>query len=428
MSEQPLDLRRSLRIVRRHLRVVGIATAVGLLAGAGYTATNLPMHAANALVVLPASTADMSTQIVIAGGAPVLQDALVNVHPAVSLPAMRSDVQITSDAPYVLSIMAKAGTAAQAEAMANAVADSYVAYVGAANTPVGRVPAQVLVPARNATDTRLPVRLLATALAGALAGAVAGVIIALAVGRSSRRLRRRDEIADAIGVPVLASVAGTRPGGAAGWTKLLENYEPGPADACRLRNALSELGLADATPAGAGSKGSSLRVLTLSSDPRALALGPQLASFAASLGISTALVIDSQPDSSTAAALRAAATPPSSRRSGLLRVTVADDDDLDRPPATALSVIVTVVDDQNPANPESASPIRTKATLLGVSAGATTPGQLARVAATAAANGRYISGILVADPDPADPTTGRFPQLARPTQGTKPTHLTGTLR
>jgi hypothetical protein len=91
-------------------------------------------------------------------------------------------------------------------------------------------------------------------------------------------------------------------------------------------------------------------------------------------------------------------------------------------------VIVTVVDDQNPANQETTSPMRTNATLLGVSAGATTPGQLARVAATAAAHGRYISGILVANPDPADPTTGRDPQLARPTQGSKPTHLTGTLR
>ena len=58
--------------------------------------------------------------------------------------------------------------------------------------------------------------------------------------------------------------------------------------------------------------------------------------------------------------------------------------------------------------------MRTTATVLGVSAGAATAEQLARVAASAAADGRDIAGILVADPDPADHTTGRLPQLARP--------------
>ena len=58
--------------------------------------------------------------------------------------------------------------------------------------------------------------------------------------------------------------------------------------------------------------------------------------------------------------------------------------------------------------------MRTNATVLGVSAGAATADQLARVAVSAAANGSEITGILVADPDSADPTTGRVPQLARP--------------
>jgi len=39
-----------------------------------------------------------------------------------------------------------------------------------------------------------------------------------------------------------------------------------------------------------------------------------------------------------------------------------------------------------------------------------------------------VAGILVADPDPADPTTGRLPQLGRPTQTHMPTRLAGTLR
>jgi hypothetical protein len=52
--------------------------------------------------------------------------------------------------------------------------------------------------------------------------------------------------------------------------------------------------------------------------------------------------------------------------------------------------------------------------VLGVSADAATAEQLARVAASAAADGRHIDGILVADPDSADQTTGRIQPLARP--------------
>ena len=42
---EPLDLRRSLQILRRRLITVGIAAALGFIAGAGYTELNPPMHA-----------------------------------------------------------------------------------------------------------------------------------------------------------------------------------------------------------------------------------------------------------------------------------------------------------------------------------------------------------------------------------------------
>ena len=67
--------------------------------------------------------------------------------------------------------------------------------------------------------------------------------------------------------------------------------------------------------------------------------------------------------------------------------------------------------------------MRTTATVIGVSAGAATAEQLARAAVVAAADGRDITGILVADPDPADHTTGRIPHLARPTQRRMPRRL-----
>jgi hypothetical protein len=50
--------------------------------------------------------------------------------------------------------------------------------------------------------------------------------------------------------------------------------------------------------------------------------------------------------------------------------------------------------------------------VLAVTSGAASAEQLARVAVSVTADGRDIAGILVADPDSSDRTTGRLPQLA----------------
>jgi hypothetical protein len=90
-----------------------------------------------------------------------------------------------------------------------------------------------------------------------------------------------------------------------------------------------------------------------------------------------------------------------------------------------LTVVVAVVDGQTPQ--DATDVIRTTATVLGVSAGAATAEQLARVAASAAVGGHDIIGILVADPDPADTTTGRLPQVERPAQRRRPTRSNGAV-
>jgi hypothetical protein len=63
--------------------------------------------------------------------------------------------------------------------------------------------------------------------------------------------------------------------------------------------------------------------------------------------------------------------------------------------------------------------------VLGVSGGGATAEQLARVAVSAAVDGRDITGILVSDPEREDRTTGRIPRLAAPTRRRLPTRLTG---
>jgi capsular polysaccharide biosynthesis protein len=424
MIQEPLDLKKSLQLVRRHKIIVGAVALLGLLAGAALAVLRPPMLSSEALVLLPSSTRSVATQAVIAGSDPVLSSAVPRLHPATSLKTLESRVQVKTRTATILSISAAGKTAAQATQTANAVADSYVAYVRSGNIPGGQIQARVLEPATTATGTSLSTRIAVAGGLGALLSALIAAIGVLAFSRRDRRLRERDEIADSIGIPVLASIRAEHPSDAAGWAKLFAEYEPGAVDAWRLRKALQHLGLDDLNGSKQGS-GSSLAVLSFASDPGALAIGPQLAVFAASRGITTALVVGPQQDVNATAVLRAAcAAPPApSRRSTHLQVTVRDHDSAVRPPDAALTVVVAVVDGQAPRVPDT---MRTTATVLGVSAGVATAEQLARVAAGAAAGDHDIIGILVADPDPADPTTGRLPQLARPGQRRRPTRMTGT--
>ena len=442
MSEQALDLRGS---VRRHKILIGILLALGLLAGAGYSVLKPPMLTSTALVVLPeaipaqsagaptapGTTAYMATQVVIATSNPVLSGAQPHISPALSLEALRSQVQAKSVTDSILSISVTGRTAKQAEATANAVAYSYTAYVSSGRLPGGSVQASVFQPATSATGTTPTKHLIVFALIGGIAGALIGIIAALAISRTDRRLTERGEIAASVGIPVLASIPVTHPSDAAGWTRVLENYEPGAVHAWRLRQALNELGLAGVM-ASNGHRGarSSLAVISLSSDRGALALGPQLAVFVASHGVPTTLVIGPDQETTATAALRTACSSlPSapSRRANHLRAAVLGTGDINRQPDAFFTVEVVVVDSRNPRVDDA---LQTSATVLGVSAGAATAEQLARAVLSAAASGRDIAGILVADPEPTDRTSGRIPRVmpTSATPRTSPERSTGTAR
>ena len=144
--------------------------ALGILVGAGYATLYPPMLTSTALVVLPQSdtTTQQSsapssgqttvspytaTQIVIADSNQVLAAALPNVRPPTSLSKLRSQTQVSAVTSYIISISAKGKTAAEAEATANAVAQSYVAYANSPNSPIEHVSARVLEPATSATGT-----------------------------------------------------------------------------------------------------------------------------------------------------------------------------------------------------------------------------------------------------------------------------------
>jgi capsular polysaccharide biosynthesis protein len=440
MSQQGLDVRRSIQIVWRYKFLVGAVVVLGMLAGGAYAHLKPPAMTSTALVVLPpppqnsqlaagtgSSTANpyTATQEVIAGSNQVLSNALPAVRPAMSLTELRRQIQIGSVTPYVISISAKGKTAADSEATANAVASSYVQYVNSASNAAEHTPAVSLERAASAAGTEPLTQLIVDVLLGAIAGLIVGAVIALAVGRRDRRLRARDELADSIGVSVLASLPVDHPRDAAGWIRLLEDYKPEALHALQLRNALHYMGTAAVNNHDGDERGrSSVTILSLASDPRAVALGPQLAAFAASQGLPTVLVIGPQQEPDTTATLQTACSgpPPASPKwPSQLRVTVSEGH-VDVPMDAALTVVVCVVDGGSPRIPQL---MRTTATVLGVSSGVATAEQLARVAVNADAEGREITGILVADPEPTDHTTGRIPQLSRPARRRQPTRLKG---
>jgi capsular polysaccharide biosynthesis protein len=426
VSDQTLDLKKSMSIVRRHWISVAVFFVLGLIAGASYTVLRPPMFSSSALVVLPTSVKDVATQVVVADSQDVLTGALRGADLGVTWPALRKQVDVKELTPNIISFAATGKTATEAQKVANDVARSYIAYVSNRKSVVRNVTASLLQPAVSGTRTPVPVRLATTAVIGALAGILVGAIYVLAMNRSDRRPRMRDEIAGTVGVPVLASLPVAYPKDSAAWVGLLENYRPDVVHSWRLYNAIRYIFFDTGSLRGEGNSSHSVTVLSLSADRRALALGPQLAAFAASTGISTALVIGPQQDAASTAVLRSACAvhAPSSKRSSRLQVAVVDQPGAGRPSDVELTVVVAVVDSRAP---QTAEMIRTGTTLLGVSAGVATAEELARVAAEAAGDGRDIEGILVADPEVSDHTTGLLPQVVRRGQRSMPTRLTSMM-
>lgn len=410
MSDQPLDLRRSMQIVRRHKAVVSIFAAIGVAAGVAFAVVNPPEVKAEAQVLLPQSVHDGATEDFIGKSYPVLSSALPSIHPATTVSSLQSSLTVTNPASNIILFTVSAPTAGQAQSAANAIAASYVSYAASLSTANGKVAAHLLPSGNEAHRTSPYVNDAVYGIIGGLLMTIIASIIVLSRNRHDRKLRMRDEIANSIGIPVLASIAVGHPSDAAGWARLLAEYEPGAVHAWGMRSALRQLGLWGVDPAdpGAGRR-TSLAVLSVDTDPGALALGPQLAVFAASLGIRTTLVIGPQQNPNATATLRAACSMQpvaSSRWSGYLEVVVLDSADSGDPPNAALTVIVAVV---KASEPRAAETMRAMTTVLGVSSGAATAEELARVAVSAAADNRQITGILVADPDSEDRTTGRLP-------------------
>lgn len=268
---------------------------------------------------------------------------------------------------------------------------------------------------------------------GAAGASLLGAAIAIVRGRREKVLRSRDQIADSIGIPVLASVQSRPPRSVAGWVNLLRDYAPGSADAWALHQLLQRFTFESGagSQAGTGRRGhgaqqegqhrsARLLVLTLAGDQATLAVGPQLASFAAGSGRQTRLVTSSYRHESTDS-LRAACSRIGSDeqpRPGLLVDSLSDA--LGHGELVVHSVTV------SRQHPETDIPrLNDAVSLLAVSSGGASADDLARAALAADEAGVPLDGIIVANPDPLDRTTGRLLPADRAVLAPLPSLMTG---
>lgn len=510
MSEQTVDLRSTLAILRRHRRALVGAAALGAAAGACVVLLSPPLYTSASLVLLPPAEdasgqsieRDVETEIQIASSDAVLAPAGEALEPPVSVKTLDKTVEVTAPSSDVLRIEASATTPERAQEMARAVADAEVTYItesaGSVNStqqatlaarrrdvqasldavnkeiekttarrqsedpasPEGRADAtamaqltaqqanlilqidhirdqsEVIRPSAGASIIQgaspakrpgLVARYVVWTLLGIAAAVVFAATLFVMFGRRDRRLRYRDEIADAVGSAVLASIRSHVPRAVAGWSSLLAHYAPGTVDAWALRQALRQLVFSESAMAsrraaqndGRMRHPASITIISLADDLRGLAMGPQIASYAASAGVRTRLVAAQGHES--AAALWAACSGlrgDAEVRPGLMVDTQAGD----RQEAD-LTVVLAVLDRRNPELVDDLPD--TTVTILAVSPGSATAEDLARAAMTADDSGSRIAGIIVADPDNLDRTTGRLLEHERSQQVPLPTRLTG---
>jgi hypothetical protein len=284
--------------------------------------------------------------------------------------------------------------------------------------------ARVIVQPTPAKRTDLVLWTTVAMLLGALLALGVSTVVLSSMSRRDRRLRTRDEMADAIGSAVIGSVRARPQRAAAGWSALLERYEPSVTEAWSLRQALDHVGLGDLTmrsghAANRNQRARSrvLTLVTLSDDARGLAVGPQLASHAAALGLRTRLVAKQGHESSSV--LWAACS--TLRRDDEVRPGLHVDTRR-RKGVDDLTVELVVVDRRNP---QFVGLDSNSVTLLAVASSSATAEDLARTAVAAYEAGGRISGVIVADPDSLDRSTGRLLLQQRSEQMPLPHRMTG---
>jgi len=436
MDEQVLNLRESLHIIRRYPWLLVALALVGLLGGLAYTLVSPAMDSATALVELPPSplqpgsdvpTRDIATEVAIATTQGVLDPAARSIGLHLGYSTLQRRVGVTALTDDVVQITAQGSTPRAAEALANAVAAQFIAYKGT-GAP-GTVIEQNATTATHPSSLRYPELM----VVGGLAGLVIAAIVAFVLGRRDRRLRRRDDIASAVQAPVLQSLTPQQRKTPEQWVELFDGWQPAVAEKARLHGLLSDLdipssreGLQPASSprvasrgsrggatAAAAARGPEVTVLTLAGDDSALAVAPELASFAAALGLPVVFVVADDHDST--AKLRQACAKRASEPPDPWNLVTYDSPPDVKQKRHALHVTLVVVDPESADmvdwRPAPASGSSSTSTVLAVSSGFAVAEELEVIASGAVRLQQTLAGVVVVNPEPTDRTTGRPPRL-----------------
>jgi capsular polysaccharide biosynthesis protein len=513
---EAVDVRRSLRVLRRRARWLVAALIVGGALGAAYAVTSPPAYGSTALVLLPPSAVSsngtpsrqISTEVRIAKSQTVLAAAGRTLTPRLSARELAEHISVSGPTNDIVQVHASAADSQLVRRLADAVANSYIAYsagalkgqssallaqlrtragalsgqirslqqeidtttrriasagassaqgiadssllgtlraeqantsvqfdqvnasirqltaaapssaVGATSTAVSAIP-QLLQASDGPTRSSPVVWIAEMAMAGAFGATLLACIVLVGLERRDRRPRTRDEIAAAVGAPVLGSLAVGRCRTVTDWTDLLTRYRQTPTEEWSLRKALRQV---SAGGDGRTERGAAVLVLSITDDETALALAGHLAVGSAKSGANTALVAWNE--AGAAAALTAACH----RLSGemareRLRVEAIPDDDssLERDEFVVFAAAI----DPSESSLIELPPAPT--VVLSLSSGRATVDELAQVAVMADNIGRPINGILVADPLPDDLTTGRLPARTPPVPTVLPARAHGAV-
>jgi capsular polysaccharide biosynthesis protein len=503
MAESALDVRSSVAYLRQRWRSIAAMGAVGVAAGVLYVALVPAQLSSSTLLLFPEASGlpnqgeegKTVTQVYIVRSTTVLDRAGKSVRPVLSGAQVKQRVKIDAKTSNLIEVRAFSRSAQQAQTLSQAVADAYVATLRDGSTDTADMP-DIVQPAAPATGPSQSRRYLTWGLAVGLLAATGTSLVLLMRRRRDPRVRARDDLADAVGSSLLAVVRGHAQRSVAGWLALFETYEAPSEEAWAFRQMLRALAGPSESRDSAQSgirrmpgrieHPRSLTVIALSGDERAVAVGPQLAVYAASLGITTRLVVATRHDS-VAPLWAACATDRSLKlRTALfLEAGGAEDarpaeDAMPRPlvdgftsrlngrgpkelrlhdalgeysvvhpprgttqagqkvadPSTEthemhvprsidLTIVFAVADRRRPTLHGVPA---TAATMLAISPGVGTREELARLAVAVDDAGRRIDGVVVADPDPSDRTTGRRTLDQRAMQAPLPVRMTGPSR
>jgi capsular polysaccharide biosynthesis protein len=265
------------------------------------------------------------------------------------------------------------------------------------NAGIANVGTEVIQRATSASLPSLVDRGLVVVL-GAAIGLVLGVALAF-VRRRDPRLVSRDQIAEAVGVPVMLSSTVGRWRSTSNWLELLQRHQPETVERWNARKALYALGIAGSDP-------SHLTVISLIGDSASMAATCRTAIASASSGTRTSLVLTSDDESSVglcnASDLLSARSEQARPNLEVLKGESPGEEADDG--GAALTIISIVVD---PDRPKLPAYVVRGTVVLAVSARAATALQIAQVLIFLGDEGLSVKGVFVTNPSDDDESTGR---------------------